>query len=505
MPKSHPDKDRAMPLSPSVLDNAVPGHDQPGGAQDPAIVARAGEEGSMPELGAVSAVIEDGLLMIFGPDGDPVPPEAFRAAADDQPEALVRLGGDERVSAARIAAVLEAQRAGRLVPGEGEGSGWIAAMLGLGPQPASAIPDELEAEERLSQSVDLPGRMRLGPDGVLDLGCLAAAAERMAATSVEIAGLPSAAMLSAGHDQGGGTWHLVPNELAGLVLFAIPEALADFTLSITMASQDAQRTGAIAIARTDRPEAPAPNANLPARADSSLPPPPPEQAGDRDEEPVPAVVIVAGLPEGAVLSAGADNGNGSWSIPVEEVPGLALTLPPGQASALKLTVSVVSIAGRDGALAVRAQQIAVLPGGPLRLDLPTGTAPSAAMRALPLGISGLVGELAEGGRVDAVALSGLPDGIALSAGIHDQRTGCWIVRPDQLASLEVRAAHGARSRFVLRLTAMTIDRTSGKPSARSRRLRIDLASLAPRMAQDRPVRPGGVGFFRPLGCRRRLA
>lgn len=394
MPKSHPDKDRAMPVSPSVLDDAVPGHDQPGGAQDPALAARPGKEGSMPQLGAVSAVIEDGLLMVFGPDGDPVPPEIFCAAADDQPEALVRLRDDEQVPAARISTVLEAQTAGRLVPGEGEGSGWIAAMLGLGPQPAPAFPDELEAEERSSLPVDLP---------------------------------------------------------------------------------------------------------------APLPPPPPEQAGDRDEEPVPAVVIVAGLPEGAVLSAGADNGDGSWSIPVEDVPGLALTLPPGQASALRLTVSVVSIAGRDGALAVRAHQIIAKPGEPLRLDLPAGTAPPAAMRSLPLGISGLVEELAEGGRIDAVALSGLPDGLALSAGVHDQRTGCWIVRPEQLAGLEVRAAHGASSRVVLRLTAMTIDRTSGKPSARSRRLRIDLDSLAPRMAQDPPVRAGGVGFFRPLCSRRRLA
>ena len=42
------------------------------------------------------AVIEDGMLMVFGPDGDPMPPEAFGAAAAEQPDAEVRLRGRAR-------------------------------------------------------------------------------------------------------------------------------------------------------------------------------------------------------------------------------------------------------------------------------------------------------------------------------------------------------------------------------------------------------------------------
>ena len=61
------------------------------------------------DLELVRAVIEDGLLMVFGPDGDPIPPEIFRAAAAEQPDAGVQLRDGPQVAAERIAAVFDAQ------------------------------------------------------------------------------------------------------------------------------------------------------------------------------------------------------------------------------------------------------------------------------------------------------------------------------------------------------------------------------------------------------------
>jgi hypothetical protein len=43
------------------------------------------------DLGLARAVIEDGLLMVFGPEGDPIPPEIFGAAAAEQPNAGIQL------------------------------------------------------------------------------------------------------------------------------------------------------------------------------------------------------------------------------------------------------------------------------------------------------------------------------------------------------------------------------------------------------------------------------
>ena len=83
--------------------------------------------------------------MVLGPDGDPVPPQAFGAAAAAQPDAGP-VGGRAGIEADRIAAVLEAQRDGRLGSGGRRRDAWIKAMLGIGPQPELAAADDLLAE-----------------------------------------------------------------------------------------------------------------------------------------------------------------------------------------------------------------------------------------------------------------------------------------------------------------------------------------------------------------------
>jgi hypothetical protein len=99
------------------------------------------------DLGLVRAVIEDGLLMVFGPDGDPIPPESFRAAAAERPQAGIPLRDGSRVAAERIAAVLEAQTGGRLGSGESGAQAWTLAMLGIGAQPEMAEARDLQAED----------------------------------------------------------------------------------------------------------------------------------------------------------------------------------------------------------------------------------------------------------------------------------------------------------------------------------------------------------------------
>jgi hypothetical protein len=126
----------------------------PGGALPEATPARREEAGLGPsapsegtlDLGLVNAVIRDGLLMVFGPDGDPVPPQVFGAAAAEQPDAAVRLADGARGPAERIAAVLDAQTGGRLGTGQGGDEPWILAMLGIAPQPEMTESDDLQAE-----------------------------------------------------------------------------------------------------------------------------------------------------------------------------------------------------------------------------------------------------------------------------------------------------------------------------------------------------------------------
>jgi hypothetical protein len=85
--------------------------------------------------------IEDGLLKVFGPGGDPVPSYTFAAAAAARPDALVRLPDGTTVPASRIAAVLGAQILGRLGEAE-QGADWIVAMLRDEPGSEDALPAE---------------------------------------------------------------------------------------------------------------------------------------------------------------------------------------------------------------------------------------------------------------------------------------------------------------------------------------------------------------------------
>ena len=51
-------------------------------------------------------------------------------------------------------------------------------------------------------------------------------------------------------------------------------------------------------------------------------------------------VTISGVPSGATLSAGTDNGDGSWTVAVSDVPGLTLTPVSNDSTDISLTTSV---------------------------------------------------------------------------------------------------------------------------------------------------------------------
>ena len=97
-------------------------------------------------LEQMTPVIDGGVLMVFGPESDPVPPQAFVDAAVSRPDLLLRLPDGTAVRADRIATVLDAQRLGRLGADE-QSDAWILMMLGQGDRPEPASDDALHAEQ----------------------------------------------------------------------------------------------------------------------------------------------------------------------------------------------------------------------------------------------------------------------------------------------------------------------------------------------------------------------
>lgn len=173
-----------------------------------------------PALEQMRLSLEDGLLMVFGPEGDPVPPRAFAAAAAADPEARLGLPDGTKVPASRVAAVLDAQVLGRLGRPE-RGNGWILAMLYEGVGPKEASEEQLRAE----QGSRGPRRVALKVDRQVLAG------EKLHA--LVIRDLPADARLSAGvYDAAIGGWVVRPRDLRGLAILPSPDLRGDFTLTL---------------------------------------------------------------------------------------------------------------------------------------------------------------------------------------------------------------------------------------------------------------------------------
>ena len=56
-------------------------------------------------------------------------------------------------------------------------------------------------------------------------------------------------------------------------------------------------------------------------------------------------LVIAGMPKGAILSAGHDNGDGTWSLSVEELKGLNVTADDGSVFKLSVTATATDVTG----------------------------------------------------------------------------------------------------------------------------------------------------------------
>ena len=151
-----------------------------------------------------------------------------------------------------------------------------------------------------------------------------------ATNTVTITGVPTGATLSAGTDNGGGSWTLTPGDLSGLTVTPPLHSDADFQLTVTTSSDDGstvvtsspQTVDVTVDAVADAPSLTAANANgtengaVPVQLSSSI--------LALDGTPGLSVVI-SNVPTGATLSAGTDNGDGTWTLGSGDLTQLSIT------------------------------------------------------------------------------------------------------------------------------------------------------------------------------------
>jgi large repetitive protein len=186
------------------------------------------------------------------------------------------------------------------------------------------------------------------------------ASESWSALSL-VSGVPAGASLSQGREIAPGTWEVATTELqAGRVTVRPPEhSDADFTLTIkatltdagngTSVSREVTGTQAVSVhAVADAPQVAAHNVagpeDRPVALDLSA------ALVDTDGSEILSVVI-GGLPKDALLSAGVNNNDGTWTLTPGQLSGLKLLPPADFSGRYDLTVTAVATESSTGAQA----------------------------------------------------------------------------------------------------------------------------------------------------------
>jgi len=147
------------------------------------------------------------------------------------------------------------------------------------------------------------------------------------ADSVTITNIPDGGSLSVGADNGDGSWTLTPDQLTGLTFTPATDWSGSFDIGVTATATDgASATAVSTVDVTPVADAPTLSATTDGGAeDTAIALNIATAETDVDGSEVLSMTI-SGVPDGARLSAGTDNGDGTWTLdPATDLSGLTIT------------------------------------------------------------------------------------------------------------------------------------------------------------------------------------
>ncbi len=260
--------------------------------------------------------------------------------------------------------------------------------------------------------------------------------------TVTVADVPAGATLSAGFDNGDGTWSLAPHELNNLSITLAPGDADDFTLSVTAIAAeldgDVSSTSATIDVVVD-PVVDAPTLTVTdatGTEDTPIPLDIDAALVDTDGSEV-LTVTVDGVPTGATLSAGTDNGDGTWTLSEADLDGLTITPPAHDATDFTLTITARSQETENGATAEVTATLDVTVDAAAEafvLDVSDAVGDEDSWISLDLSITN---PDVDGSETTTVQISGLPADGVLSAGVR-QPDGSWRLDVSDLDGLSFR-------------------------------------------------------------------
>ena len=281
-------------------------------------------------------------------------------------------------------------------------------------------------------------------------------------TDITVSGVPAGAELSAGTDNGDGTWTLAPAELSGLSVTPPANSDAEFSLTVTATATEADGDSATAIVNLDvtvTSVADAPTVavtDVTGDEDSTIPLDIGVALADADGSESITNITISGVPAGAQLSAGTDNGDGTWTLLPGNLPGLTIDPLADSADDFVLTVSATST-DTDGDSATTVSTLNVTVTGVA--DIPT--APS----LMPLApriprfnwISALRSTTLMARKPSPISRCLVCHQVPSSQLVPDNLDGTWTLTPAQLAGLTITPPDDSDADFTLSVSATSTE------------------------------------------------
>lgn len=418
--------------------------------------------------------IEDGLLMVYGPCGDPVPLLYLKEALVKQPSAKIRLPNGFAVNHKRLVDVIEAQQKGPLAATPTDR--WIKAMLGADGsfEPTSA--NLLESEDAGIKAI-LPGKLTLDMPGDRTLtlrdihpgdGC----PENPVRLVLDNQAISIEALLdrASKDDATKGRGHPMiarrGEEVALLLAETIEarlepapiiwegEAKVDFALGdgrdVSVADLLAMLEDASAL--KDRPLEGEPARTYPLCSVQ-------EEPFDLQGA---TIILVSGMPDQWSLTEGLQSEHGDWMLDPSALEMASVEIRGAIPEAITLEIKVISLVGRQGSLKKQTREVVMPPREDDRLTEPAVSSNDDDRRNSPLHLGFDEAEICLAVSADALLLRGIPEGASLSAGKYDHSVQGWILMPDQLQGLVVHDLEQNGQPIDIELKAIHLD-PKGQP------------------------------------------
>ncbi|MEX2312076.1 MAG: LamG-like jellyroll fold domain-containing protein, partial [Rhodospirillales bacterium] len=192
-------------------------------------------------------------------------------------------------------------------------------------------------------------------------------------------------------------------------------------------------------------------------------------------------ITITDLPDGAVLSAGTDNGDGTWTLGADDIDGLTVGLPAGSedfnatvtatstesdgdtsTTTTTFAVAVPEIDHADGAT-ITENDATGFEDGPIALNIDIDMADS------------------DGSETLSITISDIPDGAVLLDASGNEITitgGSADLTQDQLEGLTITPPENSNADFDLTVTATTTETSTGETSTSTATLSVDVMGVA---------------------------